>query len=1106
MRNVRSFLCRSLVAGIVLMLSVRPAVSQWVQLADFYESITSVYFLESVNLPNIGFVGAGGDIFRTMNGGISWTQVQTNIPGVPTGFAFKDGSTGWVSIGNDGVSSAIYKTVNGGLTWTPLNVNGIGSDVYYNPTTGLLFLSLRRTNAFSVISPDDGATWRYFNNETDENGFAFCDPMHGMLTSLGVTYGTSDGGNTWSILPLGLHSWSPCAIPNTSTFVAANDMGQKVYNSTDAGKSWNQIPGIPAGDELSGCVQPGRCGVYVQTSQGIYESPTLKGWTFIGGPGNTFDSRFFAGTKYVYAGGTGGDIQRLQQQATDWPTLQFQPSSLILNEATGCPPKSVVATFVNLTCLPVSVVTAGLSDSLQWILGQHVLPDTLAPGDTIQFDLTGIGKLPGKNMSNLQLLIKSNVGTTDTALPLTINVQGVIPPTLRPVSVTLHDRCTPLDTVFRIQNNHCVTIRVTSIAMKDSTLFSLLGFTLPIILAPDSVCDIPVHAQPKAKGLFEDSAAVTFSYDAFTLDTSVTLTGNVPSSIIAASFSDSAISFDTISNCEPKLDTIYMKNIACDSAQITLAQLGVSSAFIMSNNILHTILGPDDSIPIIIELPGSTTGNYSDELDILLDNGAYREEYPIKLSGSVVHGLATPIISASTLQRDSIPPCANFDTSLTMTFTSACADSLQISSIQYSGTGNITITSSPTLPSTIHNGDTVKYNISYSPVANEVVAGKIEVKGIGFDTLLPLHFSAGSGGAGQLSMSAKRSTLSANFCHEDSLVIELYNTGCVSSFVDSLAIQSLFPNQTQFLLPTIKVPFTIPTEDSVPIKVYYAGDGVGNGSATLLAREPGGKLLTQPISGSTIPTSSARVGIALSPSSRLNPVVGETTTPYLYFVDAVPASNALLSLNCNVAFNANVLQDLVPVGQNGWSVNELSSTQTGVSLAITRTTATPIAAGDQIATLPLEAYISDTLSTPIALTSLNFSPADPNYERCTLAAAIAPPMLNVTVNTQCGDSALSAILRGDRIIISSVQVKPNPLTKNGASEMTVSFISSERAIATVTISDVLGRTRATASTNATVGSNSIALPTNSLDEGVYYVDVAEGRTHVVTRVAVIGDR
>ncbi len=187
-------------------------------------------------------------------------------------------------------------------------------------------------------------------------------------------------------------------------------------------------------------------------------------------------------------------------------------------------------------------------------------------------------------------------------------------------------------------------------------------------------------------------------------------------------------------------------------------------------------------------------------------------------------------------------------------------------------------------------------------------------------------------------------------------------------------------------------------------------------------------------------------------------------------------------------------------------MQELSSTQNGVSLAITRKSATQINAGDEIAKLPLEAFISDSLSTPIALTSLNFSPGDPNYERCTLAAAIAPPMLNVMINTQCGDSALCAFLRGDKIIISSVQIKPNPSGKNGASELTVSFISSEQALATATISDVLGRTRATASANVLVGSNTIALPTANLDEGIYYVDLAEERTHVIRRVVVIKNR
>jgi hypothetical protein len=429
-----------------------------------------------------------------------------------------------------------------------------------------------------------------------------------------------------------------------------------------------------------------------------------------------------------------------------------------------------------------------------------------------------------------------------------------------------------------------------------------------------------------------------------------------------------------------------------------------------------------------------------------------------------------------------------------------------ISGLQYSGQGNITVTSSQTLPYILHSGDSLKYFVTYSPKAGEVVSGNIEIQGAGLDTTLAVHFSSSEAGAGLLSISAERSTLSAKFCDEDSVYIEIHNTGCGPAVMDSLALQSLFPNQTQFAMATVILPLTIPAADSIPVKVYYVGDGNGDGATKLLARETGGNILTQPLSGSTIPTPTVRVGIALTPQSTPNPVAGSVTTPYLYFVDAVQASSDLLSLNCDVAFNANVLQDMGPVGQNGWSVQELFSTQTGMSLSVTRTSANAIAAGDEITTLPLEAFISDTLSTSITLTSVDFSPSDPNYERCTLASAIGPPSLNVELTTQCGDSELSAFLRGDKIVISSVQVMPNPLDKNGGNELTVSFVSSKQALATVTISDVLGRTRATANASASIGSNSIDIPCTALDEGVYYVDLSEERTHVVTRVAVIGDR
>src|ERR1035441_3689903 len=137
MGAVRSIVGKLLLGSIATMVSASPAACQWIQLTNFQEAVSCVYFLDGVNLPNTGFAGAGGDVFRSLDGGATWTKILTGLPGQVTSFCFKDGNTGWCTINGLATSRAIYKTVNGGASWTPLSIVGDGSDVYYNQISGL---------------------------------------------------------------------------------------------------------------------------------------------------------------------------------------------------------------------------------------------------------------------------------------------------------------------------------------------------------------------------------------------------------------------------------------------------------------------------------------------------------------------------------------------------------------------------------------------------------------------------------------------------------------------------------------------------------------------------------------------------------------------------------------------------------------------------------------------------------------------------------------------------------------------------------------------------------------------------------------------------------
>lgn len=81
--------------------------------------LTSVYFYNA----STGFIGtADTTIYKTVNGGATWTKISNRSVGVAEGrsFLFLDDSTGYQIRGHSGGVGTLLRTKNGGLTWQPV--------------------------------------------------------------------------------------------------------------------------------------------------------------------------------------------------------------------------------------------------------------------------------------------------------------------------------------------------------------------------------------------------------------------------------------------------------------------------------------------------------------------------------------------------------------------------------------------------------------------------------------------------------------------------------------------------------------------------------------------------------------------------------------------------------------------------------------------------------------------------------------------------------------------------------------------------------------------------------------------------------------------------
>ena len=942
------------------------------------------------------------------------------------------------------------------------------------------------------VSSDDGVTWNPISAELDENGFAFSDSLHGMLSAFGSPYYlTSDGGQTWYGIGYIKHSWSPAAIPGTATFVAAGDLTNSIYASTDTGATW-ALSSTVAGT-LTGCVQTGPCTVYVQSSDGIYHSQDLLNWILIpGSPSNNFDSRFYVGPNTMYAGDGTGDLLAHASLGGCWTTLRFSQKALHVSRAAGCAPKTDTITFNNSTCLPLTILSASVTDSIVWsYIPGRPLPLTLATGDTTRFTITANDDTTGVFHDQLQLWLRTSAGTIDTVVLLDLNAVPLLGPSMTAPKVSLPDRCTSIDTVFTIRNNNCDTIHLTSLAMLDTSLFHLLPFTLPISIPPDSELIIPLSVLPEGKGTFIDTVAMTFASNGFSLDTTLVLNGTVQVSAISAHFSANAMTFDTLLQCQTKLDTIFLSNASCDSFQITLSVLG-STRFALADSVLGQWIIPGDSVALVIELSGNQApGKYSDILSLVLNNGGAQESYNIPIAGAVQHTQPTVVLSASAIHTDSISGCSAFDTVIYFTALTDC-DSVTIASMNYSGTGNVIVTASPPLPRVLRSGDTLQCVVNYTPNGSGIIDGTIQAQGNGIDTSIPLHLSIRDD-VQPIQLSINPTSFAVHPCNIDSATVTLANPGCVAVTLDSLSLSS---GLSQFTLKIPALPLSIPADSTITTTIYFSADGATTALSvldTIQTYDETGHMGQVAVTGTILPIDTAHVGIALAPGSTLHPIAGGMTNALLFFNDTVPASDDLQSLHCVITFNGNVLTEVGSVtGLSGWSV-PATSTLGMISMTCTRSNGTSISPGTPIASVQLQADLSDSLSTPITLSNVTFSPSDPTYEQCMLASAIAPPSIQIQLTPQCGDSIILLALRGEPLL-TSIEIVPQE------SNLIVTFQSQTACNVTIALCDILGRTHTDISYQAMQGMNATTLPTSTIAEGIYFVEVCAGDTRVMKQV------
>jgi photosystem II stability/assembly factor-like uncharacterized protein len=141
---------------------------------------------------NTGFIAGSNGVYKTTNGGVSWTTSFSTGMSSAYDVFFKDLQTGWAV----GINGLVKRTSDGGASWSSVNTGSSGPfySVHFTDTKGFI---VGQDNKM-LISSDGGNTWTPKDLFWVQQQVFFLDNLRGWTCgSAGDIYKTTDGGVTW---------------------------------------------------------------------------------------------------------------------------------------------------------------------------------------------------------------------------------------------------------------------------------------------------------------------------------------------------------------------------------------------------------------------------------------------------------------------------------------------------------------------------------------------------------------------------------------------------------------------------------------------------------------------------------------------------------------------------------------------------------------------------------------------------------------------------------------------------------------------------------------------------------------------------------------------
>jgi photosystem II stability/assembly factor-like uncharacterized protein len=311
--------------------------------------------IDPVNSQTIYAGSYGLGAFKTTNGGVSWTAINNGLKDTHVNSiaidpvnsqvvyvgTYSGDSSGGGSGGSVGLNGGIFKTIDGGASWTAINTGITCTSLAINPANSQIVYA--GTNGGVMKTTDGGASWTAINaGLTNSNVYSLAiDPENGQAVYAGTYHGgvfkTTNSGASWTAINTGItnsYVLSLAIDPVNSRIVYAGTEGCGVFKTTNGGASWTAInTGITSSYVRSLAIDPANsqtvyAGTYwVYGIGGGFFKTTNGGasWTAIDtGLTNKFIHSLAidpANSQTVYVGTDGGGVFKTTDGGTSWTAI-----------------------------------------------------------------------------------------------------------------------------------------------------------------------------------------------------------------------------------------------------------------------------------------------------------------------------------------------------------------------------------------------------------------------------------------------------------------------------------------------------------------------------------------------------------------------------------------------------------------------------------------------------------------------------------------------------------------------------------------------------------------------------------------------------------------